>query len=67
MADEMITIFFASGLKRVGPGGGDGNENITVHLVPLETAVEWLDARQAEGIMLDPKIYAGLFWAGKRL
>lgn len=66
MADEMITIFFASGLKRVGPGGGDSNENITVHLVPLETAVEWLDARQAEGIMLDPKIYAGLFWADKR-
>jgi ADP-ribose pyrophosphatase len=66
MADEMITIFYASGLKRIGPGGGDGNEDITVHHVPIETAVEWLEARQAEGIMLDPKIYAGLFWAGKR-
>lgn len=66
MADEMITIYFASGLERVGPGGGDGNEDITVHLVPVNGAVEWLDARQAEGIMLDPKIYAGLFWAGAR-
>lgn len=66
MADEMITIFFASGLERVGPGGGDGNEDISVHHVPLESAVEWLEARQAEGIMLDPKIYAGLFWAGTR-
>lgn len=63
MADEMITIFFASGLERVGPGGGDGNEDITVHHVPLDSAVNWLEARMAEGIMLDPKIYAGLFWA----
>ena len=66
MADEMITIYYASGLERVGPGGGDGNEDITVHHVPLEKAVEWLYARQKEGIMLDPKIYAGLFWAGMR-
>jgi ADP-ribose diphosphatase len=63
MADEMITIFFASGLERVGPGGGDGNEDITIHHVALGTAVGWLEARMAEGVMLDPKIYAGLFWA----
>lgn len=66
MANEMISIFFATGLERVGPGGGDGNEDITVHHMPLENAVEWLDARQKEGIMIDPKIYAGLFWAGAR-
>lgn len=66
MAAEIITIFFASGLVRVGPGGGDGNEDITVHHVPLENAAEWLEARMAEGIMLDPKIYAGLYWAGLR-
>jgi ADP-ribose pyrophosphatase len=63
MADEMVTIYYASGLERVGTGGGDGNEDITVHAMPLTNAVEWLDARMAEGIMLDPKIYAGLFWA----
>jgi ADP-ribose pyrophosphatase len=66
MADEIITIYYASGLERIGPGGGIDNENITVHLVPLDTAVEWLDERQKEDIMLDPKIYAGLFWAGLR-
>jgi len=66
MADEMITIFYASGLVRIGPGGGDGNEDITVHHVPLENAAEWLQARMTEGIMLDPKIYAGLYWAGVR-
>jgi ADP-ribose pyrophosphatase len=66
MANEMITIFLASGLERVGPGGGDGNEDITVHVVPLKNAVEWLEARKSEGIMIDHKIYAGLFWAGSR-
>lgn len=66
MASEMVTIYLATGLKRIGPGGGDGNEDITVHLMPMKNAVEWLNAKQAKGIMIDPKIYAGLFWAGAR-
>ena len=66
MSDEIITIYYASGLERVGPGGGDANEDITVHLVPLDNAPQWLEAKRAEGIMLDPKIFAGLFWATSR-
>jgi ADP-ribose pyrophosphatase len=66
MSDEIVTIFYASDLERVGPGGGDGDENITVHHVPLDSATRWLEARMTEGIMVDPKIYAGLFWAGMR-
>ena len=66
MANEMITIYFASGLERVGQGGGDNNEDITVHLVPLENASAWLDSQRARGIMIDHKIYAGLFWAATR-
>ena len=66
MSDEVITIYYASGLQRVGPGGGDGNEDITVHHLPVENPLEWLKAREEDGILLDPKIYAGLFWAGTR-
>ncbi len=66
MSDELIKLYFASGLRRVGPGGGDSDEDITVHLLPHAHALEWLNARVAEGIMLDPKIYAGLYWAGLR-
>lgn len=66
MTDEMITIFYASGLERIGPGGGDGNEDITVHVVKLSEAVDWLAKRVQEGFLIDPKIYAGLFWAGQR-
>jgi ADP-ribose pyrophosphatase len=66
MADETLNFYFASGLQRTGPGGGDASEDITVHLVPLHEATAWLEARQAEGIMIDHKVYAGLFWAKSR-
>jgi len=66
MSDEIVSIFYAGGLEKVGAGGGNDDENITVHSVPLENATAWLEARMAEGIMVDPKIYAGLFWAGER-
>jgi len=66
MSDEIITIYYASGLRQVGPGGGDGNEDITVHHLPVEKPLEWLQAREADGLLLDPKIYAGLFWASTR-
>ncbi len=63
LADEIVTIYFAGGLKKTGPGGGDSSEDIIVHLVPLESAVEWLEEIMSTGVLVDPKIYAGLFWA----
>lgn len=66
MSDEIITIYFADGLEKVGPGGGDGNEDITVHLMPLDGAEAWLRQKSGQGILLDPKIYAGMYWAGMR-
>ena len=66
MADEMVTIYYASGLERIGAGGGTDSEEITVHLVPLKNAVEWLAKARENGMLLDPKIYAGLFWAAQR-
>ena len=66
MSDEIVTIYFAGRLTRVGPGGGNDDEDIIVHHVPLDNAPQWLDAKKKEGIMIDPKIYAGLFWAGTR-
>ncbi|MCP4045575.1 MAG: NUDIX hydrolase [Gammaproteobacteria bacterium] len=66
MSDEIITIYYASGLERVGPGGGDVSEDITVHVVPLDDAPRWLEEKRAEGIMVDPKVFAGLYWAASR-
>lgn len=66
MSNEVITIFYAGSLERTGPGGGCHNEKITVHHIPLDSATGWLQARMDEGMLVDPKVYAGLFWAGQR-
>ncbi len=64
MTSEMVSFVRAEGLTKVGRGGGVGDENITVHLVPVESAVDWLRERERSGCLLDPKIFAGLFLAG---
>lgn len=62
MSDETVTFVRASGLSRVAPGGGDGDEEITVHLVPLERVDRWICERQRLGTPVDPKIYTALYW-----
>lgn len=64
VSDETVSFFRASGLARVGPGGGDDTEEITVHEVPLPQLPSFLAAKQQAGLGVDPKIYAGLYLAG---
>ena len=61
LTSEIITLIRASELEKVGEGGGVAGENIKVHLVPLVEVDSWLVARVAEGYLIDPKVYAGLF------
>jgi ADP-ribose pyrophosphatase len=63
MTNEVITLFLATGLRKTGEAEGDGSEDITVHEVPVDGAVDWLDARAREGRLIDLKVYAGLFFA----
>ena len=64
LSSEYISLFKATGLRQTGPGGGDASEAITVHKVPLAEVHAWLEARRGEGLMIDPKVYAGLYFAG---
>ena len=64
MSDEVVTFFRAGNLSRVGPGGGVEKEQITVHEVAARDLIAFLEARRAEGLAVDPKIFAGLFLAG---
>ena len=64
VSDEMISFFRALEPTRVGPGGGDASEEITVHEVPLGELRGFLAARTADGLAVDLKIHAGLFLAG---
>ena len=65
ITSECATLFRALGLRRTGPGGGVAHENITVHEVPLGEIVPWLAAQAKTGILIDPKIYAGLFFVSQ--
>jgi ADP-ribose pyrophosphatase len=65
LTSEIVTLFRASGLRRVGDGGGIANENITVHEVHLSEISSWLAARVKEGLMIEPKVYAALFFLSK--
>jgi ADP-ribose diphosphatase len=64
VSDEAVSFFHAQGLSRVGDGGGDETEDITVHEVPLDDLKAFLAARSESGLGVDPKIFAGLFLAG---
>jgi ADP-ribose pyrophosphatase len=63
LSDERQIFFRAFGLKKVGEGGGDEHEDITVHLVPLAEVETWLAAREREGLVIDLKVWSGLYFA----
>ncbi|MEW6744701.1 MAG: NUDIX hydrolase [Planctomycetota bacterium] len=65
MSTEVITFFLARGARRVGPGGGDGSEQIRVFEVPLERVASLIAEREALGAITDPKVYTGLYFVGR--
>jgi ADP-ribose pyrophosphatase len=63
LTSEMLYLVHAKELVRVHDGGGDESENITVHVVPLSKAHEWLEQKRAQGLLIEPRIYTGLYFA----
>ncbi len=64
LSSETFTLFLATELTRVGAGGGVAHEQITVHEVPLSGIHDWLEAKVKAGVLVDSKIYAGLYFIG---
>ena len=62
LSTEVVTFFRAHGLTKVSAGGGDGSEDIVVHLVPLAQLDTWIAAKRAEGCLVDYKVYATLYF-----
>jgi ADP-ribose pyrophosphatase len=60
LTDEIMYLVRVEGLERVHAGGGVGGEDITVHTVPVARAAAWLDERRRAGLLVEPRIYAGL-------
>jgi len=65
-SSEMITIFLARGAVRCGEQAAHDVGKIRVHVVPIADLAAWARARESEGAVIDPKIWAGLYLAGRR-
>ncbi|MDP3858608.1 MAG: NUDIX hydrolase [Stagnimonas sp.] len=63
LTSEQLTLIGVKGLVREHAGGGVGDEDISVHLVPLDGAHAWLESKRAEGLRVEPRVYAGLYFA----
>jgi len=62
LTSELVTLFLASELTKTGRGGGVAHEEIKVHEIPLDQVHAWLAAEAASGKLIDPKVYAGLYF-----
>lgn len=61
-SDEVIAVVLARNLRKVGPGGGVGGERIVLREVPLDEVDAWLQEREREGRLIDPKVYTVLYF-----
>jgi len=56
MVSEGFTLVRAHDLARVSEGGGDGDEEITVHRVALDAVESFIATKRAEGVAIDVKL-----------
>jgi ADP-ribose pyrophosphatase len=55
MLSEGFTLVRAHGVRRIGAGGGDENEDIAVHLVARCDIPAFIEEKRAEGFAIDVK------------
>jgi ADP-ribose pyrophosphatase len=56
MLSEAFTLVRARGVRKIGEGGGDENEDINVHLVPRSEIPNFIEQKRAEGFGVDVKL-----------
>ena len=56
MVSEGFTLVRAHGVRKIGEGGGDQNEDIRVHLVPRSEIPNFIEQKRAEGFGVDVKL-----------
>lgn len=60
LTDELMIFLLATGLRKIANGGGHGDEQIAVHLIPLDDAERWFDEQMEEGKLIGVPAIAGL-------
>ncbi len=56
MVSESFTLVRATGLAKVGEGGGVAGENITVHRVALAGLGDFIDSKRAANVAVDVRL-----------
>jgi ADP-ribose pyrophosphatase len=56
MVSESFTLVRATGLNKVGDGGGVDGENIIVHRVAVSDLLDFVQTKRAEGCVVDVKL-----------
>jgi ADP-ribose pyrophosphatase len=56
MLSESFTLVRAHGVRKIGEGGGDENEDINVHLVERADIPNFVEQKRAEGFGVDVKL-----------
>lgn len=63
MSSEIVNFYLARDLRLVGEQGEREKEEIRVHVVALNELADWSREREAEGTLIDPKVWSGLHLA----
>ena len=66
MSSEIVHFYLARGVRSAGSQGEREKGEIRVHVVPLAELTGWARAREEEGMLIDPKVWAGVHLAGIR-
>ena len=65
ITSEIVSLYRAVGVRKVGAGGGVEGEDITVHTVPLTRLEDWLKTQQDAKKLVDLKLWGGLYFVTK--
>jgi ADP-ribose pyrophosphatase len=60
ITSEIVSLYRAHGVRKVGEGGGVGGEDITVHLVPRGRLRAFLREKADQGVLTDLKVALAL-------
>lgn len=61
ITSEIVSLYRARGVRKIGQGGGVGGEDITVHVVPRARLRAFLREKEEQGVLIDLKV--GLYFS----
>jgi ADP-ribose pyrophosphatase len=65
ITSELVSFYRATNVRKAGEGGGVGGESIVVHAIPVSRIERWLRDKEGEGLLIDLKLWGGLYWIEK--